>query len=113
MPSKKQTMKAKLFNQYDIILEELEAGKYQLSEALPITKSDIWQHLSEEFALPLAYNDLLTDSFRLDKLIFYKDENPQKIELTIGVDEVALSIFQFSSIELTLNTNNNILVLKE
>lgn len=106
-------MKAKLFNQYQITLEETEAGKYQISEALPITKNDIWQYLAEEFALPLAYSDLLTDSFRLDQLIFHKDTIPQKIELTIGCDAVALSIFQFSSIELTLNTNNNILILNE
>ncbi len=106
-------MKATLFNQYEITLEEIETGLYQISEALPITKNDIWQYLTEEFALPLAYSDLLTDSFRLDKLIFHKNTTPPKVELTVGCDAIQLSIFQFSSIELTLNTNNNILVLNE
>lgn len=104
-------MNAKLFNIYDITLNEVEAGQYQLTDSLSLSKSDLWQYLSKEFALPLAYFELLADNITLDGLTFYKDASPQKIELTLGCDDIMMSIFNFSSIQLTLNTENNILQL--
>ena len=106
-------MNVKLFNQYEVTLEESETGKFQLSNSMTISKENLWGFISEVFHLPLSYFDLLSNELTISGLTFYKNETPQKIELDLNCDEILFTIFNFSSIQLTLETETNILEIIE